>query len=745
MPSYQRAAETTGVYLAERARDENYAGVYPRQLVGLMPVDQYQQFLRTRLDRKGLLASAFGSVGASTGVSLSIDFADFLPGLMVGLQGTAEVNAAGTAMLIIHHSMPRQLLQAAVDPQQAPARPLSASANGAPRQIWSSSTPICFMSMFGTSLGVIVGVQGNLYFAQEPPIPEDSTAQQMITASELSLGLSVGAAARASYRYDRLYALDASPGWYTQALDAGLRSDFLGVVQTGRIRKLKEEINQWLKQMDRYIVPLTSRLLVNPSPQAQRSLIAALHDKVTAHAYGERKGTLDKLTDVCKQALAIAGNAVPENVRSFFTVTKGLFEAAQAEFTDTDELLKSLAQLYNFIPDKQTIDAIYREPQVVEERQRMITAMTGLKEQARNYYWRLKGLTEAPIVQDSATASLKQYGKRQVAPHDKYNCFLKIASHEAEVGGGIEANVSYAQAGTGAAGRIKESAYRYQTYTPSDQPASDLIYTQDTSISYRQVTVTAGASIPGVAVERSKGLIVNALKYRSIGIYWLYPTGAEVQVPVRMGSGVSFGVSVARSDLITCINAIRQSRQRPSLVRRLAAYLRVTEDRLGNFLEKLPVAVDLSAYPSLLIESNFRLSRSIMVPLRARGYRDKDSGASGTLKRLVGLWENGAAATFAGALSSQSDNYLDAIRLRMREADAKESEIAFKLGLYMPTSFGSDLGAGIKLAKIDRAGQHVVSDLYCRYYPIVSADPATGSLPPVDHSLRVPPVALLHQ
>jgi hypothetical protein len=70
-----------GVYLDEQARAELYAGVYPRGFVNLMAVDTYQQFLKTRLDQKGLLSSAYGSYGGSAGAGFTIDFADFLPGL----------------------------------------------------------------------------------------------------------------------------------------------------------------------------------------------------------------------------------------------------------------------------------------------------------------------------------------------------------------------------------------------------------------------------------------------------------------------------------------------------------------------------------------------------------------------------------------------------------------------------------------------------------------------------------------
>ena len=76
-------------------------------------------------------------------------------------------------------------------------------------------------------------------------------------------------------------------------------------------------------------------------------------------------------------------------------------------------------------------------------------------------------------------------------------------------------------------------------------------------------------------------------------------------------------------------------------------------------------------------------------------------------------------------------NHLQAIRVRGRMADYRESSVTFKLGI--PIGGPDALGTGITLTKIANAGQEGIIEIVEQQYQAETDD------------RRVPPVALFHQ
>src|SRR5690606_27296628 len=139
--------------------------------------------------------------------------------------------------------------------------------------------------------------------------------------------------------------------------------------------------------------------------------------------------------------------------------------------------------------------------------------------------------------------------------YNRFNCFLKIASHAAGAEAGVNAAVPAAYANAGIQGKYKRAAYRYQTVAPGH--GGSLIYTQDTSITYRLATAgaQAGVAVSGFSVGRD---FIAGMSYQSACAYWIYEEALTRMARPRLGSGLSYGASVRLDEVVDCIRTIER-------------------------------------------------------------------------------------------------------------------------------------------------------------------------------------------
>lgn len=741
-------------YLDQEARSQQFPGQLPKRYIRLSAVDLYEQFLKVRPEAKGMITSGYGSVGWAGGISAGIDVGAFiLPGLLhIPLEGSATLQVTSSAILVIHHSMPRIL------------PPIEAICGNT--AVWASSRSVCFMGLYGkSSKGTIAGSAGVFFIQEMPEIPTgepEEPAPEMpveFSLTEIPLLLSIGGEISGSYAYERLYAREPNPGWYCCVSEEGLKMDFLASILTPKKLKIKQEIQDWINDFNNKIYPLSTRALTllhgNPS-QLHNDFIAvqqAMLDKRRKKA-DSVFGKL--LTTVQAQVKKSWETSFPKTKR-FYDNIGNIVGKLEAAGKTTEGLLNIIANLRDLIPMPQEINNYY--PASVglsaadqQDKAAISRALEGLRRQLDAFEDRLNKVKVAEgfgLLPNQIPP--KPYGSQPARhPADPYHCFLKISSHSGEAGAGLAGKVLVAGAGAGINGHLKKTAYRYQTFSRGSRFRSALICTQDTSITYRQVQIGAHAKIAVLGKEPSQDLIANGMTYRSACAYWLYPSSdahSEAWVPLQAGSGISFGASVNTADLTKLISAFKQSRGGPvklskgnqRTIRKLASYLRVTGNTLKGFLSRIQ-NLDLGAHPAILLEANFAFPMDFQ-HMVTKQMKKIESGGLVPIYRLKSLWEKkipapphgkSNMATFSNVSNKPTSltQYLSTIRIRARMADFRESETPFKLGVSEPTS-GADIG--ITLTKIEKAGQEGILELYQENY---------GSLL---EELRVPPVALFHQ
>lgn len=737
----------------------------PKRYKRLSAIDLYKQFLTTQPDAKGIIATGYGYSGLGLSVSVEVNPADAftLPGLVDCSAGVEEGGAlTNTLVAVVHRSMPRAAY----------------AANGRPLTPFIGTTaPVCFMALFGKTKSFQAGAGVSIGVGKAMEIPvENEFAQTAIegvcSASEITLGLNVSAEISVGYKYDRLTAIDPAPGWYVSLEDTCLQTDFHSVLLPGKT-DTKRELLQWISTFNSKVYPLSQRALslqrLDPRLVHQEMLQAnqVVLDTRKKKDQSTLYGILSRTGTALKSALKEAVPQIPLIYEKLSTTGNNLL----AKDHTTDELLIFIQNLKTIIPTDQQISAFYPEqPQpagqpvfetnTTEDKAMTLEAMNRMRVQLEQFEWRLTQIKALEARQPASFTDVtpkKIYTVQDGKPYNKHNCFLKIASHSAEGEAGVSATGGFATGQAGINGKYKKTAYRYQTFTPSRN--GTLLYTQDTSITYRQASI--GASVGVVKnlydLPINKNLVRRGMTYQSACVYWqyepIYNYGGILGVECLPGSGLSFGASVEVSDLVACIQEINASPAMnqaefnsaalyPSvrtwrcrtLLHLLAKSLRISVLHLVSFLYKIDdnTLQQQVTVPALLLESNFALMTS---PTQRNVIKVNQGVKEGQIiYRLESLLTSAPLMAISTQLNtvrnaeSNCRNYLQTIQLRARMADFQESEIPFKLGV--PLS-GTDIG--ITLTKIQNAGQEGILNLYSKQYQ--DFEPELG----------VPPVAIFHQ
>lgn len=697
----------------------------------LSAVDLFAVFLQNDMPAKGMMATGYGSSGWGAGVYLSWGPDSFiLPGVFsLSVEAGASASASKTVMLAIHRAMPRKI----------------ASLSDPAHVIWTSGHPVALVALSGTSYSAQLTAGASIGAGVEVPTGSETADEivgQISSLSEIPLAIEVSATAGASYTYDRLYAIDPAPRWYPHSQDPALIADFNRILYAGD-SQTREDLIRWIDRFDRQVFPLdqTSLQLLNQNP-------ARLQQAFVNRIKGQFERDREKTSHFRSSVIGFARNTFP-TAGKLSDKLAGLYATLSSPNYTTGQLIVTIDNLKAMLPTAQQIQGAYVIPAgqqtggipfylgQPEDLPLMQSAVDGMRAQLDTFRGRLAAQ------QSTAVVSGKGY--------NRFNCFLKIASHAAGAEASVNAAVPAAYANAGIQGKYKRAAYRYQTVAPGH--GGSLIYTQDTSITYRLATAgaQAGVAVSGFSVGKD---FIAGMSYQSACAYWIYEEALTRMARPRLGSGLSYGASAKLSELIECIRAIEglnlsnleswtglpATFRYRRLIYTLSRYLRVSFKYLVAFLYKIDAdrLKQNTPLPAVLLESSF------VVPLDAgfltvveKRKKSSTQGADEPIYRLDGIRNQPFASATEAQLNNRANafancrTYLDTIRLRGRMADYQDSSFTFKLGL--PIAAVPGLTAGITLSNIENAGREGVVELFTRHYRLGQDDDF------------VPPVALFYQ
>ena len=290
---------------------------------------------------------------------------------------------------------------------------------------------------------------------------------------------------------------------------------------------------------------------------------------------------------------------------------------------------------------------------------------------------------------------------------------------------GVIVGVSLVDASTAAEGRLAATNFRLQTQTQK------MIQTQETTIQYRQVTLTAevtGAALQALEVAANKlassqtkletgaTKVYNSLVYRSALVRWLNPVSqSDNQVLALRGTGICFGVSIPVGSLVELAQKTNDDFEKDELAKSLAVQLCVNVKQLQECLvtswfsdPELTVENCLEYFPTdaVLLESGFALTVNNQKFNLARG-----SNVIGNLLRRDPITlQDDLLGSLDNIRTTQKTMELQSIRVRFRIADLRSNtSTLFMLGIP-----GTKIG--ITLRGVTEAGAEGIVDLYTHWF-----------------------------
>lgn len=232
---------------------------------------------------------------------------------------------------------------------------------------------------------------------------------------------------------------------------------------------------------------------------------------------------------------------------------------------------------------------------------------------------------------------------------------------------------------------------------------------------------------------------LNYMYYDSAVAVWTPPAaagttdGEEQQVTLAKGSGFAFGQSV---DAKTCAKAVARCVANGELdgyFQGLANCIGATTEQMKAFVDEHGEMMQILAeseeldLKAFVIEATFSTPSTVQVACKWKSGR-----------WMLGPF--GAGKSLRGALIPKrlSDTYLEAIRLRYRRADTKDSSrMRFSLGFKYIASLS------VQIESIERAGSEGIINVATRWYNKFASH-NTGAQD-VAYEKAVPVVALVHQ
>ncbi len=703
--------------------------VIPTFYTRLTPKRIYDFMLVNWADHKGNAAMVYGSMGTSVGGTVGFDFGMFIcPGIAnvsvnVGLQG----RATDEAVLLIHRAMPDQLIK-----MESRLNLQKSFDNTIPK-------PVTFMVLNGIRTGASVTLTVNASIGLG-----SSFGMSQAPVSMGAFGLTLGGANVSGTLSGDFYTYyDHRPGFYKNSKEKTLLFDFTASLGSRHTHFLKREITAWLREV--------KKQYVDPKPASQYPNLKAQFKSLPSFNFPGFRASTVKVNTKLREILA-ALDVLEEAEKNLINDSLVLYKkeledaaAAQSEYVSVDKVGRE--------PDRSVVPGLcYLHLKNIKGELRFRASILNSPVDGAMG----GGTGIGTSIADAATAT----------PLQTAAATYTIPS--ITIGAGVEVLQKWVR-----------TFYRYQTFAFGSRKNKEnrIVYTQDVIANYSETDVTFAMqlgldtlvgtdidlsgvhvfdkSLEGLqkiktALTKGKTWGKRSLRYRAVIAYWKHRNSVwRMAVPTLNGSGLAFGFSMRIQDLIRIAREENQANldvvAMDKKVAPFAQLLRVSNAQFREFAKSLLVRAELEAgdravtgfenlesYGAVLVESSFRLTKEVMLPLKKKDGIVSQIQVEDLTEKAE--WKDFFSGNATDPLAAGVE--LEAIRVRLRLEDhTSNNRSVFRLGLYL---FGT--GISFDLGKIEAAGNEGILDIHTHNFLLFDQDNTKFS-----ENLRdgVPPVMLM--
>ncbi len=670
-----------------------------------MPVtERYAEFSASGLDYKGQLSSIYSRVGGGGGITVKANFGDLI--VPTVLLASINIGVGGKVMSEVFI-----ILQRAPDNVYVKRISDLKLSDPLPAVAWETAKPIILQAFEGYRYEGSYTVSATIG-AKTPSIP--------LGTDELGFGLEARLTAGGTVTGQLIQLTNCVASYFPSpnATDIGANYQLSMALakQLGRGEATEQETRkEQIQEIEAWIV---TKLEQNALKPTQKSML----EKLKKGAKTKRLiADLTQLKSALQEEMARLPAAAKRDYENRGKRDPKDFDKSYAQYRDAAIAVQQINVYLGFLGNTQLSPASYLN------------------------YFSLRTFDSSL----TATGELRANAGIVVTDLDKTNPYVRgVASLKG-------------------AASMKNAQYRWQSLCKGGGAISELMMTQDTTISYRQVMLDGsldtyiGIAPPkktygekNVGSKNKNFAQYNTMTYQSVITYWsssLPNAGAttpdEIPVTTYSGSGIVFGCSADLLKLYKTRNAATGSSNK--YLTNLSRQLRVDEKTLVQFLKdafadyraEADLETTNSGLPStVVLESSFAFDSTVALKATLKTKERQDQTAS--FYDLERPFANASIRQFGSTLAPKAGEAtnspaLEALRLRVRISDVNETVTPL-----VSLGFTFVVGVFIDFSKIKGVGHEGFFDFYVRWFN----DELNQDKNLVEAQNRsVPPVALLHQ
>jgi hypothetical protein len=727
-------------------------------LTVITPLNLFNELNKVGTIQKGQVLSGYEANGYKFGITFGIGPSIKLLTVDIGITVAASVTAQKTnARLLIVQKQPNKIFVA----------------DGASGYQFVQDNPIFLGSYRGSAHEVSFNLTAGASFSLEASVPglsSEGSQATALTGEALSLGFTFDAGVNVSAAVKGTYMLlyDESPRFYESTSD----SDFLNQVEANigvgkkgtKVREIQSYLKAKYENSSTLLKTINSKktLLAKSTNDTMIALVACLNFEMTQAGPNQTTTSIMELESFKKQlGIAISEDFVKgrrynaakviekfENLK-YFAGAKGI-KPATGSYTQSESKSGDITTI-EVQPKEANLYTITCETTPFSKKisRISVTTIDGVEKE-------LKSVRFTP--QPSLTAFPGSLKKQIEA-----SSFLSYVGGEAGTGADIQASIGALSqslnAGASAEGMAKYATYRFQSQQKAATQFNPLFFTQDTRVTYKQITF--GASAGKYAYDN----LFRSVYYVSSLCYWKAPSGAVnieyVETPASAGSGLAFGISISEDALANWVVG-----EDSALKKILEKRLHVSGETLDAFVTQLNIevplipivdpAVDTSgerfgskyvllevSFAALEKKSKFKMAKLFA---SAKANYQLDSEILTSWKKEFDMEQS--SSQVSGQTRAQSQippkNFFSpqCIRLRQRVSDLEDnlnvSDKGFTLG--MDAFIGS---VEFNMQEVSKAGNESTIDIFTFEIPNPVPPPPYSNVG--EEEKIIPPVALFFQ